>query len=204
MRALIRTHPFQAASAVVMMVLVGTTAYLVMTLIDTRSDVDDTKADVRIIQTSPCTLDPASRTCQRVRADGARAQSTHTACITTRKAGLGCPALEGRNRNASTDPDNGPGPGPSDPSGGARGDDPGAPGGGVADDPPASDPPAAGGDDGADPEPPDDGGVPPGGPASPPAADPSPPSLGDTIDSITEPVCGLTGELGINLPAACP
>lgn len=67
MRDLIRTHPFQAASAVVMMVLLGTTAYLVVTLIDTRSDQSNTAADVRIIKASPCTADPASRACGRLR-----------------------------------------------------------------------------------------------------------------------------------------
>lgn len=176
MRDLIRTHPFQAASAVVMMVLLGTTAYLVVTLIDTRSDQSNTAADVRIIKAS----------CSRL---STKLHNPEQNGSTNESGG-----------NDATDPSDGPapGPGPSDPSGGDSGGDPGDGGGGVADDPPATDPPPAGGGGGENPRPPDGGGDPPA--LSPPTADPSPPTLGETIDGATGTVCGITGPL----PVVCP
>lgn len=217
MRALIRTHPFQTASAVVMMVLLGTTAYLVVTLIDTRSDQSNTAADVRIIKASPCTADPASRACGRLRRAIAEVEPVSVPCTSLRRVmdpgSLGRltisnpphnPEQNGSTNesggNDATDPSDGPapGPGPSDPSGGDSGGDPGDGGGGVADDPPATDPPPAGGGGGENPRPPDGGGDPPA--LSPPTADPSPPTLGETIDGATGTVCGITGPL----PVVCP
>ena len=155
-----------------------------------------------------CETDPQGKECQRIKVESDKARSIRSACVITRLAGLGCPALDKRREreqngsnnkstggddDATTDPGNGPAPGPSAPDGPTPGG--GGDGGGGSPDPPTGpDPPQA-------PDPPTATPTPPA-PSAPPGAD-SPPTLGETIDGLTQPVCNATDQLGVHL-AVCP
>lgn len=77
-----------------------------------------------------CSNAPTSKECQQIKVASDKARSIHSACVITRRAGLGCPAAE-RKKNArqqtsrsgsQPNPDPRSGPSPSEPSGPAGGD----------------------------------------------------------------------------------
>lgn len=157
---------------------------------------DDVGDRVTRIEQSPCQENPTGRECQQVKVDSDRARTVGSACVITRKAGLGCPALEKQGGSDDAKPKNtaapgaaprggsgsaGPAPTPSEPS-------PAGP------TPPPASPPSP-------PDPPDPPPDPPG-PVPPPT--PQPPSVGSGADQVLDgvgqtvegakgTVCGLAG-----------
>lgn len=55
--------------------------------------IDDVGDRVTVLEHSPCQQDADSPACQQLKIETDRARSIQSACIITRKAGLGCPAL---------------------------------------------------------------------------------------------------------------
>ena len=162
---------------------------LAMGLFLTYEQGDDTSDRVTRIEDAPCTVDPAGRECQRAKIRSDRHRSIRSACVITRKAGLGCPALvrkEGSDEPSSNQPsrtDSGGGRPPSPPVD-VDADGNGGGGGSV----PVGDPPPSG-----SPEPPADPPTPNPPPPEPPKPPPPPPKsvggLGVDVPALDE--CGL-------------
>lgn len=171
-----------------------------------------------LIQYQPktaCQTNPQGRECQQIKVESDKARTPRSACVITRLAGLGCPALEDRRAKAKDNEKRQPegdtnapstqgtssnegstvqpqSSGPPSGSGGGGG----SAGGGVVE--PPVDPPA--------PEPQE-----PSPPASPPSPSPEPPaqspspSVGQTVDGVIGTVDDATGGVVCSLPVAlCP
>lgn len=150
---------------------------------------------------------PHSRACQRIKIRSDRARSIRSACVITRKAGLGCPALERRQRRQANRNDrggggdgsatdvSGPQPTPGGEPGGPGPADGGSPGGGGGGGGGGSPPAPSPGTPGSPGQP-----GPPGSPGPPgqpgPPGRPAPGPVSDALDTAKDvirktPVCGL-------------
>ena len=51
-----------------------------------------------------CSTDPTSKECQQIKVASDKARSVHSACVITRRAGLGCPAAERKTSGSQARP----------------------------------------------------------------------------------------------------
>lgn len=157
-----------------------------------------------------CQVDPTSRECQKLKIESDKDRTPRSACVITRRAGLGCPVLQRRRERlqkeerASDDPSK-QNAGTQSRGGGGEGDPVGDGGNGSSDGTGPSSP-APTTPDPQPPSPPDPPYPTPPNPPQPPQPTPDNPSLGSgidsTLDGVNEVVEGTKGTV-CNVAGVC-